>query len=369
MRALKTWSINVINIFVNGGGIVEMATIYDLAKLSGVSKSSVSKVINNAPNISAKTRGKVVDAINLLGYQPNSNARNLAGGKSKVIALIIAQEVSYIFSTSFFSEAIRGISSVLSKKGYNMVLSIRNNTSIDSENSVKDMLTIPYADGYILLDIRKNDKIISLIQKIRPQRNFIVVGNWPDDPNVSFVDLDQVKASKKVFEYFYVQGHRRMAMIAGPENSQSTIDRVKGFLNGYKKNPGGEKPLILHGNYTTNAGYKNTEEILRLQPDTTAIFASSDIHAIGCLGCLANRKILVPVDISVIGFDDSEPAAHLSPALTTIHLGEYDLGCRAAELLINMIKGRLEKAEHCFFEPKLVERASVCPPKNLQRSR
>jgi DNA-binding LacI/PurR family transcriptional regulator len=347
-----------------------MATIYDLAKLSGVSKSSVSKVINNAPNISAKTQRKVVDAINSLGYQPNSNARNLAGGKSKVIALIIAQEVSYIFSTSFFAETIRGISSVLSKNGYNMILSIRNNISINPENSVRDMLTIPYADGYILLDVRKNDKIIGLIQKIRPQRNFIIIGNWPDDPNISFVDLNQVKASTKVFEYFYAQGHCKMAMIAGPENSQSTIDRVKGFLKGYKKRfPGEEKPLILHGNYTTNVGYKNTEEILRLRPDTTAIFASSDIHAIGCLGCLANHRISVPADISVIGFDDSEPAAHLSPALTTVHLGEYDLGCKATELLIDMIEGRSAGVQHYFFEPKLIERASVCSPKNLQKNR
>jgi DNA-binding LacI/PurR family transcriptional regulator len=345
-----------------------MATIYDLARLSGVSKSSVSKVINNAPNISAKTKKKVVDAINSLGYHPNSNARNLASRKSKVIALIIVQEVSYIFSTSFFSGAIRGISSVLSKKGYNMILSIHNNILMSPENSVQDMLTVPYADGYILLDVRKDDKIINLIQKIRPPQNFIVIGNWPDDVNVSFVDLDQVEASVKVFEYFYTQGHRRMAMIAGPENSQSTIDRVNGFLKGYKKRFSGRmKPLILYGNYTTNAGYKNTEEILRLQPDTTAIFASSDIHAIGCLSCLTNHGILVPADISVIGFDDSDPSAHFSPALTTIHLGEYDLGCKAAELLIDMIEGRLNEVKHYFFEPRLVERASVCPPGNSQK--
>ena len=337
-----------------------MATIYDLAKLSGVSKSSVSKVLNNTPHISEKTRKKVIAAIEALGYQPNANARNLAGHKTKIIALIIMQDINYIFSTSFFSEAIKGIANVLSRERYNMILSVRNNVSTNAENMAEDILSIPYADGYILLDVRKNDKIINSIKRINPPRSFIVIGNWPDDPDVSFIDLDQAKAAAMVTEYFFRYGHRNISMLAGPEDSYSTIDRVKGFLKSYRKKfPQAEPPLILRGSYTANTGYKNTEEILRLRPDTTAIFASSDIYAIGCLSCLSDHGISVPEDISVIGFDDSEAAAHLSPALTTIHLGEYDLGYRAAEMLIEMIEGKRSGAERLFLKPRLVERASA----------
>lgn len=338
-----------------------MANIYDVAKLAGVSKSSVSKVLNNAPNVSDKTRQSVEEAMATLGYQPNLNARTLAGGQGRVIALLISREISYVFSTSFFSGAIRGISNVLSQNQYSMVLSVRNDARIPG-TTTQEMLSIPYADGYVLLDVRKDDDIIDLIKKIKPRRDFVLIGNWPDDKTVPFVDLDQVTAARQVFDYLYGMGHRRIAMIAGPENSQSTIDRVYGFLDGYQSEIPGRQPLVLHGSYTIDVGYRMTEEILRRQPDTTAIFASTDIYAIGCLSYLRDAGISVPGSISVVGFDDSETSAHLSPALTTVHLGEYELGCKATELLIDMIEGKEKQTRQLLLPPHLVERASVGPP-------
>jgi LacI family transcriptional regulator len=339
-----------------------MATIYDVAKLAGFSKSTVSKVLTDAQHISPVTKQKVIEAMEALNYRPNYRAVTLASGKNNIIGLIIPREISYVFSTSFFPFAVKGISSVLVKNEISMIMTIHEKIE-NKKMFLKNILNQNFSDGYILLDVRKNDSIVSELVKMRPRKEFVIIGNCQEYPEVSFVDLDQVKGAQLVVDHFAAYGHRQIAMIAGPVDSQSTLDRIEGFLLGNMK-LGIDNPPIIYGDYTIDSGYKAAQELLEKYPLVTAIFAASDLLALGCMKYFHERSIAIPEQISVIGFDNSEMSQHTYPALTTVKLGEYNLGSRAAELLLErMASAQLSEPQRILLEPELVVRQTVAFPR------
>ncbi len=332
-------------------------TIKDLARESGVSPSTVSYVLNGGPrSVSEDTRKRVMEARDRLNFHPNSAARSLSRRKVDTIGVVY----NYAHTddvNDYFTTILHGIMGAC--------LSYQQNTMLLTTHEWSDIAQHigTYCDGRVdgLLVIAPPDNLGIIESLQRGNKPWVLVGDWPPNPLASCIDVDKRGASKSATEYLISMGHSRIAYFAGDDNQRITVEREQGYRLAME-----EAGLfvsgssVVAGRYNPSSGAERARTLLQLPrnewPD--AIACGNDGIAFGVLSVLVANGVRVPEDISVMGFDDVASAALAPVPLTTVHQPFREIGCRAAEIVVQNVNGG-DIAVRELLPTHLVERASV----------
>lgn len=340
-------------------------TSQDVAKLAGVSRTTVSFVLNNVETIRIRpeTRERVLEAAKRLGYVPNANAQALVRHRSQTIALVVTRSPHHIASDSFLPKIIAGL--VEEIQPYDLRLLIEW-VSVEGQHQTYSQLTrAKWIDGLIITTPRLDD--ISLGELADSGVPAVLIGNIPES-NLYAVDIDNRSAARLAVEYLIKLGHRRIACITNaPETYSAAIQRLRGYLDALQK-AGLEKDeaLIRFGNFDPQSGYEQMHSLLRGGHAFSAAFIASDNVAIGAKAAIRELGLRVPNDISIVGFDDIAWAQYADPPLTTIRLPAIELAKTAASMLIGLLRGNCLTPKGVFLEVELVERKSCLPVKDRE---
>ena len=338
-----------------------MATIKDVARLSNVSIKTVSRVVNNAAEVSPETCQKVKQAIKELGYQPNTIARNLAYGKTNAVAVIIPHSAGYIFSHPFFTEVLRGIAEVLSANNINLLLQVAQR-----KTPYVDLYRQRQVDGMILMSIQLGDpNLKGLAASGVPYIGTCRIAE--NDDSSHWVDADFVDGVEQSMDHLISLGHHRIALLLGPKSLVSDRLREQGYRNSLEKhNLTQVEEYILEGDFTSESGYALAVQAMKLPQPPSALICGDDMMAFGAVQALRELGYRVPEDVSVIGFDDINLARFSNPPLTTIRQDTYKKGRIAAENLLSLIRNE-DKAvpTQCMLDTTLIIRNSTAPAKEM----
>ncbi len=330
-----------------------MTTLEEIARLSGVSRSTVSRVVNDDPNVRESTRQRVLEVVRRLNYQPNLAARGLAAGRNRILGLVIPRGVATVFTDPYFPLLIQGVSSACNNHEYSVMLWLADPDY--ERRTVRQVLHNGLIGGAIVASSLTDDPLVaSLAAGDLP---FILVGRHPTNSQISYVDVDNQGSARMAVTHLLRQGYRRIATIAGPSNMVVGSDRLEGYLaalEGWGLEP--EPSLIAEGDFTQEGGYAAMQRLLEANPD--AVFAASDAMAVGAIRCLRQNGRRVPHDVAVIGFDDAPFAAVNDPPLTTVRQPIIQTGATAAETLIDMIEHEDPTPRRILLPTELVIRAS-----------
>ncbi len=328
-------------------------TIKDVAKKANVAPSTVSRVISDNPRISDATKKRVRKAMEELGYHPNVNARNLAIRSTQAIGVIMPSSAETSLQNPFFPEVLRGIGSMALETGYSLYVS----TGGDEDQSFEEVKRMVYGnrvDGIILLYSRRNDPIMNFL--IKEKFPFVVVGKpYKKESQITYVDNDNVQASKKVTEHLIELGHQRIAFLGGTTDLVVTTDRLDGYKQALKSAdiPFDEK-LIIHDEFLRSSGRKAVEKLFSLNEPPTAILAVDDMMSLGVINMLEELGIECPADVSITSFNNLYLSEITRPPLTTVDIQIYNLGIQSAKSLIERLKSKDEPVKRVIvpFEIK-----------------
>jgi len=325
----------------------------EVARLSGVSRSTVSRVINHDPNVSQATREKVLQIIKQVNYHPNAAARSLAAGRTRILGLVIPMGVTALFTDPYFPLLIQGVSSACNAHDHSVMLWLADPEY--ERRTIRQIMHSGLIDGVIVASTLMDDPVVEAL--IGSDIPFILVGRYPMDESVSYVDVDNRNASREAVTHLLRLGRRRVATITGPQNMIAGADRLQGYIDALRARGMASDPeLIADGDFTEAGGYAAMQRLLPRQPD--AVFVASDAMALGALRALRDNGRRVPEDVAVVGFDDMPFAARTEPPLTTVRQTTPRTGGVAAETLIDMITAPDGQPRRIVLPTELVIRAS-----------
>jgi LacI family transcriptional regulator len=331
-------------------------TLEDIARQVGVSRSTVSRVVNGHPNVREDVRKRVLEVIEDTGYHPNAAARTLASQRSQMIGLVLPRTVDSFFTDPYFPQFTQGIAQACNQSDYTLGLFLAG-TREDEEKLFPRVSRRGFLDGVLVqsghghIGERLTER---LIQSDMPM---VIVGR-PAEPNgVSFIDVDNAEAAYSAVSHLSRLGYQRIATITGPATSTVGIDRKQGYLRALaERGRSLEDRLVTEGDFTEAGGYFAMQRLLPAKPD--AVFAASDIMAIGAMRAIREARLRIPDDIAVVGFDDIPLAALSDPQLTTVRQHVYQFGISAVELLTDLIENGLTPRRRVIMATELVIRDS-----------
>lgn len=326
-----------------------MATIKDIAKIVGVSISTVSYALNNDIKVSKKTRDKILAAARELNYQKNGIASDLKKSSTRTIALIVTD-----LAGPYYAELVKGVQEVTLSKGYDLLAC--SSVGGNSSTAVK-FLTEKRVDGAIVL--AHNISEDTIIQSARAKFPIVLLDRKVESDYVVSIEVDNEEGSYMAAEYLIRQGHRDIAYMSGQAISELHFMRLHGFERALQEH-GLESKNKMHqfGLFNRENGYSMTKMLIAQGNLSSAIMYANDEMAIGGLQAFKEYGIKVPEDVSVVGFDDIELAQYVRPALTTVMQPKYERGALAAHLIFQMLEG--ENIESYYKLPtRLVSRDSV----------
>ncbi|ADC52294.1 regulatory protein, LacI (plasmid) [Alkalihalophilus pseudofirmus OF4] len=338
-----------------------MATIKDVAERAGVSKSSVSRVLNeNFEYMSDQMKNKILKAMDELNYTPNSLAQSLKKKTTKTIGIILSD-----ISNPFWSGVLKGVQSECMRNEYElMVSSSSEDPSIEASNILN--LKNKQVDGMIINTAGKNLELFDdLIKESYP---FVFLDRLSEDLKADTVIVNNISGAKKSTEYLIDQGHKRIAILLYPlENRSPRIDRLEGYKQALKENNIPiDKDLIKICEHKSESGIKATQEVLKLEDRATAIFSTNTILNLEVLTGTRKLGMKIPEDVSVFGYDDYPWVPLLDPPLSTVSQPAYEMGVKAITLLFMRMEEKKErKPVIAQLEPELKIRSSCLPPKQL----
>lgn len=336
----------------------------DIAKLAGVSRSTVSRVINNYSNVPEETRKRVLEVVKEYNYVPHASARMLAGIKNKTIGLfMIDMREDYkgkqVSMSSYFTPFTSAIIDNANKKGYNILVSMVSNEN--DFKRVKETFYNKTISGGIFIGVRDNEFAIKEIIKEGYKVAIIDQAEKSDEGIYSksiIVNADNFNGAYRATQYLIDIGHMSIAHITGEENQLSSIERLSGYKKALSDNKINiNEKLIIKGKFTVDSGYNATKKLLSKEKPT-AIFLSNDSMAIGAIQAIQENGLKIPKDISIIGFDDIEIAKYLKPPLTTIRLDIPEMAALAVNALILSIENNSNFSANYIVAVKLIERES-----------
>jgi DNA-binding LacI/PurR family transcriptional regulator len=335
-----------------------MVTIKDVAKASGVSPSTVSRVIANNPRISDDTKKKVRKAMKELGYHPNINARNLVAKSTKAIGVIMPSSADKALQNPFFPEILRGIGSVIHHVEYSLYLST-GETEKEIESEVKRMVYGSYVDGIILLYSRINDKVSRFLRE--QDFPFVIVGKpYEDETEITHVDNDNVKAGKEITKHLIEQGHRRIGFIGGSRELIVTRDREMGYETALVEAGIDITPSYkMETEFLKSGGREAVEHVMSLEVPPTGLVVSDDLISLGILSMLEEYGVNVPNDISLVSFNNVYFSEISKPALTTVDIHIFELGVQSAKVLIEKTQNKNEPPKRIIIPYTIKYRDSV----------
>lgn len=336
----------------NGG----QPTLEEVAARAGVGRGTVSRVVNGSPQVSERTRVRVMRAVDELGYVPNMAARALVTRRTGAIALVISEPEERIFGEPFFAGVVRGITTVVGEASRQLVLAlVQTREQVDRLDTY---LTPQHVDGVLMLSAHDADTLPSRIQgRGLP----VVFCGRPGQPGeMSYVDVDNAGGAREAVTHLIESGRRVVALIAGPQDMIAGRDRLDGYRQALAT-AGIEvdQSLVEIGDFSEASGAAAMSALLARRPDIDAVFAASDLMALGALRVLREAGRSVPQNVALIGFDDGPLAAVANPPLTTVHQPMEQLGREMALMLLAQISaGGVSTPEQLVLDTSLVERAS-----------
>ena len=334
-------------------------TLEEVARLAGVSRSTVSRVINDQPNVRPEVRERVWQVAREVGYQPHAAARSLVTSRTHVIGMVIPEAVTTLFTDPFFPLLLRGATEACNSHQYQLMLSLFT-ASADRQDIYQRILRSGYLDGAIVASASLDDPLISDL--LRDRIPFVSVGRHPNKP-VHYVDADNVSGARMAVEHLIRLGHRRIATITGPLDMIAGQERLSGYRQALEaRGIPVEEELIVEGDFTEASGTAGMQRLLPVSP--SAVFVASDMMAIGALRSLRQADRQVPQDIALVGFDDIPIASAIVPALTTVRQPIERMGSMAVEVLLSVLEdssGEEALAQRIVLPTELVIRASCGP--------
>lgn len=332
-------------------------TIKMVAEAAAVSYQTVSRVINGSDGVAAETHARVLDAMRRLNYRPNPAAQRLARGGTAMVAAIFPLDSRFFFSDPYHLEILGGINHVVTDHGHSLVLSMPRSSASPSSGGGR-FLQHHVADGLIV----EGNAVGEEIRLLRESGYPVVVVGYAD-LEAPHVHPDDEGGAYAIAQHLLALGHRRIAIVSGPHDNDAAVQaRWRGVTTAFDhgKVPLG-RSLIMHGDFTADAGYKCAAEIMsnRQEMRPTAVLAFNDNMAIGLIRWLHEHGYRVPDDISITGFDDVDRAQLINPPLTTVRLDGYEQGRRAAEILFDLLADRPPLAQDISLPSQLIVRRST----------
>lgn len=328
-------------------------TLVEIAKHAGVSRSTVSRVMNEHPSVDSETRARVLSVAERLNYLPNIAARTLATGRTQILGLAIPTGVSTLFTDPYFPLLIQGITSACNAHNHSVMLWLAEPEH--ERRTIRKILQGGLIDGVILASALMDDPLLEALMK--RGMPFVMIGRHPSDDPVSYVDVDNRSGVREAVSYLLRLGYKRVATITGPKNMIAGADRFQGYVDALReKRVVVEPALIAEGNFQEEGGYAAMQQLLPQEPD--AVFVASDAMAFGAMRALRDAGKNVPDDVAIVGFDDLPVAAHSEPSLTTIRQPIPRLGSMAAESLMDLIAHPDSQPHRIILPTEFVIRAS-----------
>lgn len=326
-------------------------TLDVIAKQAGVSRSTVSRVVNDHPSVRPDVRNRIQRIIKETGFQPNAAAQSLAFQRSYMIGLVIPRTISTVFSDPYFPRLTEGIAQGCNQHHYTLSLYIE----YEEENLLRRISRPGLMDGLIVQVSTLDDSLITRLKEA--EIPLMVVGRPMSALDVSFIDVDNHRGAYTAVAHLISLGRKRIATITGPLTSTAGIDRLSGYREAVQERGLSlETCLEEEGDFTELGGYYAAKRLLAYRPD--AIFAASDVMARGTIRAIQEAGQSVPKDVSVVGFDDLPPATMASPLLTTVRQPIKRLGTKAVETLLDMSEHGSELPRKFIFDTQLVIRES-----------
>lgn len=328
-----------------------MITIKDIAKHAGVSQSTVSKALNDRPDISSEMKTKILEIVKELNYTPQAFGKALKKKVSENIGILFCRDLHSLSGNPFYSRVLEGIEGEVALHNFNLLLQIITETTKDE---LPKMVREGQVEGLIILGTFE-DRYLNRI--IDSGTNVIMIDPKKTDENCCQVLIDNEHGAFLAIKYLIDQGHRRIGFISGDLARSSFQQRYNGYKKALKLNdiPLNEKLVQTYG---LENGYDHVRYLVEKQ-NVRCIFAANDLNALYGYKAINDMNLRIPDDVSIIGFDDIDLAKMAAPPLTTVRVYKEELGSIAVRTLLKMIHGELKNSVTTIVPTKLIERESV----------
>jgi DNA-binding LacI/PurR family transcriptional regulator len=321
----------------------EAPTLDEVARAAGVSRATASRVINGQSYVSAKSREAVVNAVASLGYRPNMLARSLATRRTNSIALVVSEHGGFALGDPFLTRVLRGVYAGLA--GSNLQLVLLMAQAEEDHAALGRYLCSGHVDG-------------AMGQLVFSGLPVVLVGRPLAKGNVPYVDADNVDGGSTAARHLVEIGRQQVVTIAGPRDMAIGIDRLSGWRRGMAA-AGRPTDGVAHADFTMEGGAAAMERLLESHPDLDAVFAASDLTAVGAMHVLRAQGKRIPEDVAVVGFDDSVLAATSVPPLTTIRQPIEDLGRTTTGLLLAQLRAEEDLPPSVLLPTELIRRSTT----------
>ena len=341
-------------------------TSQDVALRAGVSRTTVSLVLNNKhelSQISPKTAQRVIRAAQELGYIPNAAAQALVSKKAGVIGLVLSRSHHQISSDVFLTQVVDALVLEAHQNQMRVLLDVLENH--EDQNSYQRLIQARQVDGILFSGPRTDDRALDLLAKT--DFPTVLMGGLPASPFYS-VDVDNIQAAKMATQHLISLGHRRIGCITNATPVfTAAADRLRGYRLALQENhlPIDDR-LVRFGDFDPPSGYRAMQGLLSVQPNPTAVFIASDVVAYGAMSALHDAGRQIPSDMAVVSLDDVPLSAFISPRLSSVHLPISQLAKAAASLLIDLINGKRPTHKQIIFDTHLIVRESCGGQKEVK---
>ncbi len=338
------------------GAVDGPATLNQVAAEAGVSRATVSRVVNGSPKVSPEVRRSVERAVARLGYTPNLAARSLVTRRSDSIGVVITEPTDRLFQDPFFPRLLRGISGELADHGLQLVLLMPENER--DESRVAAYVASGHVDGAILVSLHGADPLPG--QLLARDVALVTAARPPQGVSASYVDVDNRDGARTAVTYLLELGRRRIATIAGPADMPAGLDRLLGYREALQRaGVAGDPALEATADFTIEGGADAMAQLLERAPDIDAVFVASDLMAAGALGVLRAAGRSIPGDVAVIGYDDSAIAVTTDPPLTSVRQPIEEMGRELVRLLVSGLRAKSSVNRHVILATQLIRRGST----------
>lgn len=312
-------------------------TVSDVAKMAGVSTSTVSRVISDNPRISQATKDRVLIIMDEMGYYPNAIARSLAKKQTGNIGVIMPTRSEDVFLNPFFPEALRGILKGASSNNYDILLSTNTEKGDELEN-IKSFIRGSKVDGIILVSSKLDDESIKYLSSI--EFPFSLIGSpYESKNNINHMDNDNYMAAYELTKYLINKGKKIIAMIAGDDRLVVTLKRIEGYKKALEdSNINFNEELLFIGSFNEETGYKYGKDIIKLKSMPDALIVTDDLVTFGAIQVLESFNINIPKDMAVASFNNSIISRHSAIPFTSVDINAYELGLESVNLVAKAIE-------------------------------
>jgi DNA-binding LacI/PurR family transcriptional regulator len=334
----------------------ERPTLEAVARRAGVSRATVSRVVNGSTTVAAAIRDAVNQAVEELGYVPNQAARSLVTQRTESIALILPETANRVFSDDlFFPAVIRGVSMELEAADKQLVLMMAGSEA--SHDRVERYAMAGHVDGVMFASMHGADPLPGTLARLGIP---VVCSGRPMSPPetpIPYVDVDHVGGVTAAVQHLLDSGRRRIATIAGPQDMVAGVDRLHGYRATMQA--AGLAEHVAIGDFTRESGKRAMDRLMADDPRLDAVFVASDMMAHGALQALKDAGRRVPEDVAVIGFDDFDISRYSEPPLTTVRQPIVDMGRTMARQILGLIEDKPDMPEAVVLPTELVVRGSA----------